>query len=277
MAESNSRSCSVSDDVLKRHLLALSFPFSAEISTSDTFQVQRTVCWLEDTIIRRQEIDARNILRSRKNFRHALARYLTDLRAPPKIVDDCNMQAALTWIIRVALAERFRDDPHKFNQFVDPWDGRSVPVVKGASNDERLAATAKRMVLDIGVADVPVPSTDAALRGVAALVQARLSSKQNVLGPLDVMDVEREDPHCGRKQTAAKEADRETHSVLDLEQLPLGFKTSDSNVDRIAKVLRLLYVRKLRSLQNDINQAIATMQRVTADPKTDSRLGQVGR
>ena len=61
-----------------------------------------------------------------------------------------------------------------------------------------------------------------------------------------------------------------------LEALPLGFSTTDLQLDRAAKILRLLYVADLRQTQNHVNEAISRMQQYTADPKTDSRLGRVG-
>ena len=44
-----------------------------------------------------------------------------------------------------------------------------------------------------------------------------------------------------------------------------------------AKILRLLHIKDLRELQTQINAAIVAVQAITANPKTDSRLGQVGR
>ena len=44
-----------------------------------------------------------------------------------------------------------------------------------------------------------------------------------------------------------------------------------------AKSLRLLHVKELRELQNSVNQAIVTVQALTANPKTDTKLGKVGK
>ena len=44
-----------------------------------------------------------------------------------------------------------------------------------------------------------------------------------------------------------------------------------------AKILRLLHIRELRELQNQINQAIVKVQALIANPKTDTRLGKVGK
>ena len=44
-----------------------------------------------------------------------------------------------------------------------------------------------------------------------------------------------------------------------------------------ARILRLLHVKELRELQNSVNQAIVTVQALTANPKTDTKLGKVGK
>ena len=43
-----------------------------------------------------------------------------------------------------------------------------------------------------------------------------------------------------------------------------------------AKILRLLHIQELRELQTKINEAIVQVQALTANPKTDARLGKVG-
>jgi len=43
-----------------------------------------------------------------------------------------------------------------------------------------------------------------------------------------------------------------------------------------AKILRLLHIRELRELQTLANEAIIAVQKLTANPKTDTKLGKVG-
>ena len=70
----------------------------------------------------------------------------------------------------------------------------------------------------------------------------------------------------------------------------------DKDVDEVAAILRLLHIRDLRTLQTQvrniilitwicdyisdnfqINECIVAIQTITANPKTDTRLGKVGR
>jgi RLL motif-containing protein 1 len=57
----------------------------------------------------------------------------------------------------------------------------------------------------------------------------------------------------------------------------LGFDTGDYVLNQAAKILRLLYIHDLRDLQTHINECIVAIQNVTADPKTDTKLGKVGK
>uniref|UniRef100_A0AAZ3Q601 RNA transcription, translation and transport factor protein n=1 Tax=Oncorhynchus tshawytscha TaxID=74940 RepID=A0AAZ3Q601_ONCTS len=57
----------------------------------------------------------------------------------------------------------------------------------------------------------------------------------------------------------------------------LGFDTGDATLNEAAQILRLLHIEELRDLQTRINEAIVAVQAIIADPKTDHRLGKVGR
>ena len=61
------------------------------------------------------------------------------------------------------------------------------------------------------------------------------------------------------------------------EDFPLGFETGDAALDEAARGLRMQYVAELRVLQSHFNEVAACAQEFTANPKTDSQLGRVGR
>ena len=81
-----------------------------------------------------------------------------------------------------------------------------------------------------------------------------------------------------RLQAAASNTDtNDADAAALLEAMPLGFSTKDAQVDRAAKVLRLLFINDLRDLQTLINETIVLMQEQTADPRTEAHLGKIGR
>lgn len=56
-----------------------------------------------------------------------------------------------------------------------------------------------------------------------------------------------------------------------------SFNMGDAMLDNAAKGLSLLYIQDLRNLQTKINETIVAVQNITANPKTDTRLGKVGK
>ncbi len=54
------------------------------------------------------------------------------------------------------------------------------------------------------------------------------------------------------------------------------FMFADKNMDEAAKILRLLQIQSVRQVQTSVNENIVAVQEITADPKTDSKLGKVG-
>ncbi len=64
---------------------------------------------------------------------------------------------------------------------------------------------------------------------------------------------------------------------FELKNYELGFSTDDPALDDASRILRLLHVSELRDLQTRINESIVAVQKITANPKTDQKLGKVGR
>ncbi|KER30780.1 hypothetical protein T265_02822 [Opisthorchis viverrini] len=63
---------------------------------------------------------------------------------------------------------------------------------------------------------------------------------------------------------------------LKVPEVCLGFEISDPELRAAAVALRLLNVNEMRRLQDLANAAVVQVQRLTADPKTDEKLGKVG-
>ena len=66
---------------------------------------------------------------------------------------------------------------------------------------------------------------------------------------------------------------------VSLQDHDFGFtdKSMDPVLKDAAKILRMVHLKHLRNLQSDINNTIELVQSVTANPKTDTKLGKVGR
>jgi len=60
------------------------------------------------------------------------------------------------------------------------------------------------------------------------------------------------------------------------EETSSGLQTTDKPLSQAATILRMLFIQDLRALQTCINECIVAAQKVTANPKTDTKLGKVG-
>lgn len=57
-----------------------------------------------------------------------------------------------------------------------------------------------------------------------------------------------------------------------------GMNQEDEDIEQAARILRLLQIQSIREMQTVINETIVETQNLTSDaPKTDTRLGKVGR
>lgn len=81
----------------------------------------------------------------------------------------------------------------------------------------------------------------------------------------------------GKSSNAEQNLENERSSIAySLKDSP-KFVYNDPNLDEAAKILRLLQVHSTRDLQTAINETIVAVQELTANPKTDTKLGKVGR
>lgn len=247
-----------SQPALHFRLEALSCPLDPLPPLDDALALQTLVAWLEDSHIRRHPPSERGSL-VRRDFLPALRTYLAALTAPPHVVppaaasrgDPDAIAPAAQWLVDVALALFYADDAHIYNEPVDPWHGLCVPYVSGAAQDPEVKEASLELLRALGVKEEPASAEDA-VHVVADLVETAVA--RPALPDID-----------------------EQEALRMLDEIPLGFATGDADVDRTAKVIRLLHMKELRTLQDDINDVVMDMQKVTANPKTNSKLGRVGR
>lgn len=75
--------------------------------------------------------------------------------------------------------------------------------------------------------------------------------------------------------------DAQKEPLLDNAPFPLenthGVGYQDQDLEQAARILRLLQIQSVRHLQTAINETIVAVQNLTADPRTDTKLGKVGR
>jgi RLL motif-containing protein 1 len=239
--------------------------------------------WLEDRFIRQLSTDDR--LPLREGQPGALHAYLQELGAPDLLTGDD--RRACAWLVSLALHYEYGDkrDEHEAKVSAAPTEASAECLL--AADDPELVGLAAAL----GVAPCATASDT-----LAAVVKAA-RQRPRPAPPAAAPPPKRPAPavpsgasevtaSCGAPPAAAAASatsDRAPRRArvplagLGSVAFPLGFETGSDSVDSAARVLRMLHVSSLRSLQDEINRITATMQEYTANPRADSRLGRVGR
>eukprot|EP01137_Pigoraptor_chileana_P013416 Opistho-2@4678 len=252
-----------SSKVLSRKLQALDYPRYDAYDPADDRQFRDMVIWLEDTKIRAYKIEQRGPLKNigAVTWATALADYLGELKCPKHSFSTPAERIALCdWLLGYAIQLEYADEAGKYNgqQTVSEPSGAvgSVgPLVIDYASPEfhselcKVAETLALPVVDVDTATL--------LKAVAFFVENKLLA--------DAIEV------------AKIQSTDKSKMAINLERETAGIDTGDATLNKAVAILRLLHMAELRDLQTKINEAIVAVQAITANPKTDSSLGQTGR
>ncbi|KAL8182806.1 UNVERIFIED_CONTAM: hypothetical protein K2H54_001727 [Gekko kuhli] len=140
---------------------------------------------------------------------------------------------------------------------------------EGVKNEDNTAKNAEPQIN----LDVNNPGFKAGVMALANLLQIQHHDDYLVmLKAIRILVQERLTQDAIAKASQSKEV-----LPVALEKHILGFDTGDAVLNEAAQILRLLHIEELCKLQTKINEAIVAVQAIIADPKTDHRLGKVGR
>ncbi|CAF0869202.1 unnamed protein product [Rotaria sordida] len=250
--------------MFKRKLSALDY--GKDYNPQDETQFRQMAVWLEDMKIRLYPIDGRQSLRDIQNpqWHETFSKYLQDLKFPynNEMIND---RIALSdWLMGTAIRFEYGDNVEKYKPIssnIINNQQKSNSVNQTGNPLEAIDYTSEEfksgMVKLCELLQIPTKFNDttAVLRAVSKIITTKLS-----------------------KEAIDKNQIKEQGSGVDfsIEQMPLGFDTGDKIINEAAKILRLLYIQDLRTLQTKINETIVSVQSFVADPRTDSKLGQIG-
>ncbi|CAB1456687.1 unnamed protein product [Pleuronectes platessa] len=242
--------------MFRRKLTALDYHNPAGCDFSDETQYRNCIVWLEDQKIRHYKIEDRGNLRNipGSDWPSAFQKYLQDVNCPFGVQEK---HEALDWLLGLAVRYEYGDNVEKYKncQPLAASSNSDVPIdplvnLDINSPDFKAGVTALSNILKIGRHDDYLVM----LKAIRILIQERLS------------------PEAIAKASQSREG-----IPVTLDKHTLGFDTGDATLNEAAQILRLLHIEELRELQTKINEAIVAVQAIIADPKTDHRLGKVGR
>uniref|UniRef100_A0A8C5PE16 RNA transcription, translation and transport factor protein n=1 Tax=Leptobrachium leishanense TaxID=445787 RepID=A0A8C5PE16_9ANUR len=232
--------------MFRRKLQALDYHNPAGFNCKDETEFRNFIVWLEDQKIRHYKIEERGNLRNihSADWTPQYDKYLKDLNSPFKVEE---RQESIDWLLGLAVRLEYGDNAASKYQNVKPL------------NAENSKSSDPLINLDVGNPDF----------------------KAGVMALANLLQIQRHDDYLVMLKVISYLSD---HVPLSFQGLPvtldkhvLGFDTGDAVLNDAARILRLLHVEELRQLQTKINEAIVAVQAIIADPKTDHRLGKVGR
>ena len=279
-------------------LEALEYPHRASFRADDDASLAQCVAWLENRKVRHYQQGAARAHLLGSSVQPGLpgvARYLVDLGCPHEWLDADAAETADTdtakggqaqarrrgvcvhWLLGHAISLVFEEEGAACNAAAAAHAGQR------ALADPAFAAAVARLAEVLGLPGGGVAGGGGGgagggegvalqLQAVRAHVEAKLSAR----AVARARQQQAKPPAAG---SGGKEGSGGGggEAPFDRASFPLGFRTGHPMLDDAATVLKMLYVGQLRELQNNVNKIIVTAQEFTANPKTDARLGQVGR
>ncbi|XP_077462165.1 RNA transcription, translation and transport factor protein [Stigmatopora argus] len=242
--------------MFKRKLTALDYHSPAAFDCTDETQFRNIIVWLEDQKIRHYKIEDRGNLRNIPNsdWPKAFHKYLQDVNCPFGVSERAE---AVDWLLGLAVRYEYGDNLDKY---------RDCPPLQATSD---IRVTSDPLVH----LDSDSPDFKAGVLALANILKIQRHDDYLVmLKAIRILIQERLSPEAIAKASQSREG-----VPVALDKHILGFDTGDATLNEAAQILRLLHIEELRELQTRINEAIVAVQAVIADPKTDHRLGKVGR
>uniref|UniRef100_A0A4W5RRN0 RNA transcription, translation and transport factor protein n=1 Tax=Hucho hucho TaxID=62062 RepID=A0A4W5RRN0_9TELE len=225
--------------MFRRKLTALDYHNPSGFDCKDETEFRNFIVWLEDQKIRHYKIEDRGNLRNipSSGWPKSFEQYLQDVNCPFTVEE---RQESVDWLLGLAVRLEYGDNVEKY---------KNCPPATATETEK--------------------PSDP-----LIHLDSSNPDFKAGVLGLASLLKIQRHDDYLVMLKVRTS-GNRGLPVALD--KHILGFDTGDATLNEAAQILRLLHIEDLRDLQTRINEAIVAVQAVIADPKTDHRLGKVGR
>ncbi|RWS09343.1 UPF0568 protein C14orf166-like protein [Dinothrombium tinctorium] len=250
--------------MFSRKLSALFYPSLDRFDIDNVTEFRKLVVWCEDQKIRHYTIEDRAALRNINSDRWdaAYEQYLKDISCP---FDVKEKHFVIDWLLSFSLRLQYEDNlPSMEEKCENSNESMNAPKIVFHNPFDKLDFGSEEFKQGVSklaqiLKVVQNPDHLVTLKAISLLVKSKL-----------VKDAKEEEK---AKSTLIKCKG----SQISIEDVLLGFDTGDAVLNRAAKVLRLLHINELRALQTQINELIVSVQSLTANPKTDTALGKVGR
>lgn len=234
-------------------LKALEYPGAESFDSKNQTEFRRLMVWLENMKIRFYKLEQRKSLQELNHpaWDDHFRKYLTLMDCPMKF-DPKNPDSMITWMLQASTRFEYQDSGKVLNSF------------------------ARDLAVNYGKEKPPEPFQDVGSAEVQEMLTKICNTLKLNIASESMVDKANAIRTCLSSEILPAIA-YSKKGGFKIEDFPLGFSTGDKAVDKAATLLRMLFVKDLRQLQSLIDKTIVDAQEYTANPKTDSRLGRVGR
>lgn len=254
-------------------LHALGYPRAQTFSQTDSQALRNLVVWLENVKIRQYPVEERKQLGDIKSatWHDTLTKYLSDVDCPLELdPSGSNTGAVLQWLLNYAVSLEYADGAEQYNATTQQLQQQQQAQQQQDGSSGRKSRHQQQQP---PFTDLHGPQVSQALSALFQLLHVDTSTG----GLLEHLQASKEVLRDGVLPSLTDASVQHAFASTTLDTALLGFETGDPVVDRLATVLRLLYIRDLRQLQTTIDRMVVEVQEFTANPRTDSSLGKVGR
>lgn len=222
-----------------------------------------TILWLEDQKIRHYKIEDREQLRKIDEpdvWKAAYAQYKSDLGVPQL----SSATEELVWILSYAIRLEYLDNADDFKQF----DSAKITELKRPANPTMNARN------PLSSMDMSSDEFEAGVRELARRLNIPHHTDHLIMLEAAARIVERHLTKTNDKP-AATNGNRNACMAYHIKDAD-KYAFAEKDMDEAANILRLLQIHSVRHLQTVINETIVAVQNVTANPKTDTKIGKIG-
>ncbi|XP_018563865.1 RNA transcription, translation and transport factor protein [Anoplophora glabripennis] len=242
----------------KRLLNALEYPQADSLNLNDPITFKKIVVWLETNRIKRAPPNIFNALKNINggDWDNVFIKYKDGLGCP---VLETKLEE-LQWLLGYAVQIATSANRNLYLKYaVENIQTTNAPTVVAENPLDKLDFRSKEFANGINelakiLKVVPHPDPLITLRAVRKVITNRMAPD--------------------RVENPQKYIVEGT--PFPFQEADLGFDLNDPVLNNAAKILRMLYIHDVRDLQTKANELIVAAQSVTANPKTDTRLGKVG-
>eukprot|EP00462_Mataza_sp_D1_P024325 CAMPEP_0175131368 /NCGR_PEP_ID=MMETSP0087-20121206/6503_1 /TAXON_ID=136419 /ORGANISM="Unknown Unknown, Strain D1" /LENGTH=274 /DNA_ID=CAMNT_0016413649 /DNA_START=15 /DNA_END=839 /DNA_ORIENTATION=- len=273
--------------MFRRKLLSLSYPDVDIFKVQDQRQFRTLVVWLEETKIRALAINDRAGLRAidSPSWETQFRQYLQLLECPREYTKPLageTLAVVCDWFLGQAVSAEYADNALEFNKadkmkLLSQSPSLALKALPNDPSQANIECSGEEFVSIVNelaaTLNMPAAASEEEAAQLLTVIRQRIEKAKQRRA---------DEEHESKAQSTLVIGDK--RKTLDvgaalgvLDAYPLGFSTGDQAVDRAGRILRLLHLHDLRDLQTLINEVIVSVQEFTADPKTDSRLGKVGK